>query len=222
LRIAAKFVGGLLLLIAVGVGVLFWAVTREPEFYRVATAVDPIAQQQASHEMLQQAAALKNESRREGRWQAVFTAEQINGWLAVDLVENHPDALPETLRDPRVAIEPGRMMLACRFQQGRAGSVLALAVEPYLPEPNVLALRISKARAGLMPMPLSEVLDQVSQAAVQAGLPVQWRQDGGEPVAWIPLPSLSENGEKRVQIDTLELRRGEIYLAGSTRQRKEP
>lgn len=208
--------GGLLLPLVAGALALLWALTREPEFYRQALQVSPAALREASHEMLQQTAALTGETQRPGRWQVVFTAEQLNGWLAVDLVENHPDALPEFLRDPRVAIQPGRVLLACRLQRGGAGSVLSLTVEPYLVEPNVLALRISSVRAGLVPVPLSEILDQASQAAVEAGLPLRWRQTDGEPVAILCLSPEGGREENRVQIDTLELREGEIYLAGTT------
>ena len=41
-----------------------------------------------------------------GHWEIRFTADEINGWLAVDLVKNHPNALPPTLKDPRVSIDP--------------------------------------------------------------------------------------------------------------------
>ena len=79
-------------LIAVLVGV-FLALRYEPKFYREALAVEPEVQEKGSDEMLQRTAALVSNVRKPGKWQARFTAEQINGWLAVDFVKNHREAL---------------------------------------------------------------------------------------------------------------------------------
>jgi hypothetical protein len=169
--------------------------------------------------MLQRAAALRSDIEKEGRWHAIFTAEQINGWLAVDLPENFPDALPESFRDPRVEIRPDRMTLACRLKQSGTTTVVTLTVEPYLPEPNLLALRIRNARAGLLPMPLTSVLDAISEAAGQIGFPLDWQRADGDPVALISTAPPDQDG-KLVRIETIQLGDGEIYLAGTTGQRQ--
>ncbi|MBN2473469.1 MAG: hypothetical protein JXB62_02585 [Pirellulales bacterium] len=221
LRVAAAVGGGLLLLIAVGGYLLVRASQQVPQFYRDAMAVAPAVQRKASDQMLRRATALVNEVQEEGHWQALFTAEQINGWLAVDLVENHPQALPPSLRDPRVAIDPSGVTLGCRFHQGQLTSVLSLAVEPYLPEPNVLALRICRARAGTLPVPLGEVLDRVSAAAGEANLHVHWRQIDGDPVVFIAIPQPRDQEDRMVQIESLHLGEDEILLTGSTSRRGE-
>jgi len=220
LRIALLIFLGVLAVIAAGLFGLYRASQQVPKFYRQAITLDPVAQKQASDQMLQQAAALASDLRKEGRWQAVFTAEQINGWLAVDLLENHPGALPRSLRDPRVAIDPDGVTLGCRFQRGNLNSVVTLTIQPYLPEPNVLALRIHKARAGLLPMPLAEILDRISQTARRMELRLEWRQTDGDPVALISIPPPRDQQGKVVRIETLRFRDGEIYLAGTTRATK--
>ena len=53
-----------------------------------------------------------------GRWQALFTAEQINGWMAVDLARNFPNTLPPGVVDPRVDIRPEGVTVACRYLEG--------------------------------------------------------------------------------------------------------
>jgi hypothetical protein len=209
----------LVLLIAAGLGGLYWALKQQPNFYRRAIQVDPSLQKKASDQMLQRAAALRSDLEKEGRWQALFTAQQINGWLAVDLVENYPDVLPGSFQDPRVQIQPDRMTLACRLKRGTLDGVVTLTVEPYLVEPNVLALRIRGARAGLVPMPLAEILDAVSEAAGQMDLHLRWRRADGDPVALISFSPLRTQDGEFVQIETLQLSEGEIYLAGTTRPR---
>jgi hypothetical protein len=217
LRIAALIGCGLLLVIAAGLCGLYWAFKQQPDFYRQAIQVDPALQKKASDQMLQRAAALRSDLEKEGRWQALFTAEQINGWLAVDLVENYPDLLPESFRDPRVEIRPDRLTLACRLKRGTLDGVVTLTVEPYLAEPNVLALRVRSARAGLVPMPLSEILDAISAAAGQMNLHRRWGRAGGDPVALISISPPTTQDGRSVQIETLQLSEGEIYLAGTTR-----
>jgi hypothetical protein len=194
---------------------LYLAARYEPAFYREALESDPAEQEKASDQMLQQATALASALKKEGRWEAVITAEQINGWLAVDMVKNHPNALPPTLRDPRVTIGPSAITVACHFEQDGQSSVISLTVEPYMSEPNVLALRIVKARAGLLPMPLDKIFDRLSQAAHDMQLHLEWRQAGGHPVALLTLPAAEDNG-RQVRIETLRLGDGEIYVAGST------
>jgi hypothetical protein len=219
LRIAGLVCVGLVLVLAAGLYALHKCLRYQPQFYREAMAVEAALQRPASDEMLQQATALHNDVEKEGQWQALFTAQQVNGWLAVDLVKNHPDALPPTASDPRVAIEPQRIMLACRKQQDYLGSiVLSLVVEPYLPKPNLLALRICQARAGALPVPLRSVLDGISQAASKQGIHVYWRQAGGDPVVYIEMTPAGDRGDKLVEIHTLRLGEGELYVAGTTKR----
>lgn len=216
LRIAAWCGGGLLLAVALGASALYWAARQGPDFYRAAVRVDPARQRDASDEMLQRTTALVSDVRQEGRWEALFTADQVNGWLAVDLPANHADALPSSVRDPRVAIDPQAVHLACSFQ-GRGGScVLSLTVEPSLPEPNVLAIRIRRVRAGLLPVPLNGILDMLSKAAGRMGLQLRWRYDRGDPVAVISIVSPRDGNDGKVRIESLRLAEGEIYLAGTT------
>jgi uncharacterized protein YpmS len=209
-------VGGTMAAIAIVLLGLYLAAQYEPAFYREAVEVDPAAQQEASDKMLQQTTALASAVRKRGQWEALFTAEQINGWLAVDLVKNHPNALPPGFSDPRVAIDSKQITIACRFEQNGYSSVLSLTVEPYVPKPNVIAMRIVKARAGLLPMPLGQVIDRIEKAAHDMHFRLQWRRTG-DPVAMFSLPS---GDDQSLQIESLRLGEGEIYVAGTTRRQQ--
>jgi hypothetical protein len=96
--------------------------------------------------------------------------------------------------------------------------VLSLTIEPYLPKPSVLALRIVSARAGLLPLPLGRVLSGLSLAARDVQLRLEWRRAGGDPVAMLSLPT--GDGDRIVRIDTLRLGEGEIYVAGTTERQR--
>jgi len=205
-------------LLAVGAGFLglYRASQHVPEFYEQALTGDAKATEHASDEMIEQAAALATEIRRGGAWEAVFTAEQINGWLAVDLERNYPDLLPSSLSDPRVAIEPDQMWIACRLERGNLKSVVSMAADVYLAEPNVIALRIRRARAGLLPLPLDKVLDKISEKASELDLEIRWRQAEGDPVVEISVPPPRDEDDKAVRIEALRLGEGQFYLSGST------
>jgi len=208
-----------LLVLAGALWSLYRASQQVPDFYREALSVDSAAQRKASNQMVRQASTLANDVRKEGQWEAVFTAQQINGWLAVDLVENHPRALPPAIRHPRVAIHSDEIAIACRVQQGKLNSVVTLTVEPYLQEPNVLALRIRKARAGLLPIPLAELLDRASKAAADMKLDLRWQQADGDPVAVIRVPPPRDENNKLIRVEALRLGDGEIYVSGTTERK---
>jgi len=215
-RLAAALAGGLATLVLLALGGIYSAARHVPSFYQSALQADPAARQRQSDELLEHAAALASSVSKEGRWQALFTAEQINGWLAVDVAKNFPDLVPQGVADPRVAIHPDRIAVACRYLDGPVETVLSLEGEAYIEEPNVLAVRIVRARAGSLPAPLGSLLAGISRAADGAGMQLRWLQSGGDPVAVIRLQSLGDEGNRRRQIETIELRDGEIYLAGRT------
>jgi hypothetical protein len=216
LRILTFSAAAVVALLAV-TAVLLWRATQKvPEFYARAVQDDPADRAEASDRMIQRATTLAGDVKKEGRWEATFTADEINGWLAVDLVENHADQLPATMSDPRVAIGPGRLMIACRYEEGWIEAVLSLEVDVYLAEPNVLALRVYEARAGGLPLPWERVQDQITQAVRRSRLKIEWAQVDEDPVATISLPPPSPQEPIAATIDAITLGDGEIYMSGTT------
>jgi hypothetical protein len=179
-------------------------------------AVEAETQTRASDEMLERACTLQNNLRKPGKWSVRFTAAQINGWLAVDREKNHPGLLPPFFTDPRVAIESGRITSACRYEEGMISTVLSLTVEPYVPEKNVIAVRLVSARAGRLPLPLGRLLDGLSDTAKNAELNLQWQQAGGDPVALFTLPQPDDGDGLSVTIENIRLDNGEIVVSGVT------
>lgn len=210
--------GGIVVLLLVVLLGLYWALRYEPAFYRQAAEADPAVREKFSKAMLRRALAFEGDVQREGAWQATFTAEEINGWLSHDLPKNHPQMLPVEYSDPRVTIQPEAMQLACRYKSGVTSSVLCLSVEPSVPEPNILALKIIRARAGMLPLPLSDVLNGIRNAAQNAGCRLEWRQLDGNPVALITLSASNGRGDLAIKIKTVQLSEGKIFISGSTKR----
>ncbi len=209
---------------------LYRAGQHVPEFYREALAADLEKQRTASHKIEQRAAALASNVQKEGDWHEVFTAEQINGWLAVKLkpwleLELGKSSAEDTLAqiaNPRVAITPGQFLLAFKYRSGFLGTVVSLTVDVRLDEPNVVALRVRKARAGSVPLPLDRFIKQIETAAGRSGWRIQWREVQGDPEARISIPSFHTRKDQESRLEALQLNDGELYLAGTTRRRGSP
>jgi len=195
----------------------FWAfraLQHVPEFYT--EALQPPTDTAASpHPEAQRPAVVVSTDGADGKsWKGSFSDEQINKFLAVDLPQKHPEVLPPGVHEPRVAIRRGQASIGWRAE-GRWSAIYSLVIEPYVPRPNVLAIRIKRIRAGALPVPLGEVVEGVSQAAQQANLRLQWQQIDGDPVALVELPRQDDSGRALV-LDSVELKEGEIVVSGHT------
>lgn len=199
-----------------GLFFVYRASQQVPEFYAKAVETPPAVQRGASEAMVQRVTALVSDARHEGEWHALFTEEQINGWLAVDLVENHARSLPAGISDPRIDLAVGNVTLACRAKRGSIDSVVTLSVEPYLAEPNVLGLRIRAVRAGSVPLPMDRVLEAVSDAAGKVEVPLHWLQEEGDPVALVPLEPLLKSKDRQIRVESLRVDDDTLYFTGHT------
>ena len=218
--IRAGLILAVVLAIAGGVFLtLAWRATQQvPQFYEQALVQKPELQKEAADELEREVLDLHNEVRRPGRWEARFSQEHINGWLATDLPAKFPGALPKGVSEPRVAIEPNLLQLAVRFQQGDVKTVLSAAGDAFLTDrPNEIAIHLHYVRAGVVPVPLGQFLDKIARGATDAGLPLRWSESGGDPVAIITLPlDRKEFRGQNLHVEQLEVRAGEIVVSGRT------
>lgn len=208
--------GSLTIVVGGVLGALYVALAHVPHFYDEALDQPPTKQQEGNDALIKNANALASSARRQGVWSAVFTADEINGWLGVDLAQNFPDLLPPQISRPRIRLVPGSATIACRYQENAVSTIISLNVELYVAEPNVLALRIHNIRAGAIPIPLSQVLDGVTAAAQSMNLRLRWVQAKGDPVALVTLPSTIGRDKVAYRLEKLDLRQDAIYLAGQT------
>lgn len=214
-RVALAAVMLVLVALVVGGVWLYRSLVYVPEFYSQALAVGAPELQQSNREMLRRTAALNNDLKRTGEWQALFTDQQINGWLAVDVPKNHPDLLPAEIENPRVRITPAGVAAGARFE-GEVSAVVSVELSVQLSSTNVLAVRINKARVGDVPWPLDGVIEEVVAAATGWGFQVEQTHTEGDPVLLVTLPPDLHDGPRRVLLERLELREGEVFLSGRT------
>jgi len=211
-----SILAGCLALFLIAAGGAWWATQYVPEAYAHALELDGEELVKAGREMEHRVTSLYSDARLRSEWQALFTDEQINGWLAVDLKEKHGRVLPRGVEDPRVVITKDKVMVAFRADQGGVKTVFSIDVESYLAQPNVIAFRLRRARAGALPLPMAWVLDEVTQAADRLNVSLTWTQIEDDPVALVTIRPPEDERGRMVWLESLEVQDGAIYLAGHT------
>ena len=151
-----------------------------------------------------------------GPWRQVFKAQTINGWLAVDLPQNHPTLLPKGMHDPRVHIGPQGITMACQVDRGGFHGIVWLQVSAFVESDDVVGLRVHKARLGAIPWSFRTVLDKITDVARKSNVDIRWRQADSDPVALIKITSARGDRKQIIHIDTIRLEEGALVVAGTT------
>jgi hypothetical protein len=205
---AAAILGILILLpLAVWVGL-----TRQPDFYARQVAIPVEVRKHDAQKFVAHGMRLRNAIMNEPRWEAAFSDQEVNSWLAEDLVTHFADQIPQGVHEPRVVFEPNRATFAFQLDQGPVRSVVWVVVSARMAEQNVLALTIEKIRAGVMPIPAEKLLEPIAAHARARGLEIRWEQDGDLPVALIRYDPNAKRSD--VVLEKLEILDGQIRLSG--------
>lgn len=200
-----------------------WQALREVRpFYAKALNVEPQAQKSASQRMENRVADLYSDDQPRGEWTTVFSDAEVNGWLAVALEERYADFLPPEVSDPRVAFGDDRALVGFHYRGGQIDAIVSLETEAFMADDDVAAVRLRDARVGSLPIPMSRVVESISEAADQLGLLIRWTQLEEDPVLLVSLTDVLSTDEEQRQLKLLKLRQGELLLTGSTEQRPAP
>ncbi|MDX1965274.1 MAG: hypothetical protein SFX18_19165 [Pirellulales bacterium] len=199
-----------------GIGGLLWALRTIRPFYRSALLIPKQNLDQGSLDFLNRLSKFKNDLRKLGQWSLVLTDEQINGWLAVDLPRNHPDALPEGIYDPRVAVTSGQVSAGVTVDRQPFPVVASLDANIQLERENQISVRILTVRLGNLPWTLEQVVTKLIASAQDQGWTVQQTVVDNTPVLIFTMPERQSGEPYQIIIESLELRDGALYVAGRT------
>ncbi|NOY41696.1 MAG: hypothetical protein GXP26_07670 [Planctomycetes bacterium] len=199
-----------------------WAIHQVQPFYSAALQVDPDTHISASLEMESRVSALVSDAAEQSHWQAAFSDDEVNGWLASSLTEKFPGLLPEAVSDPRVAFSDGIAALGFRYQDDHLNSVLSLRASAVIDGTDIVALRLLQAHVGTLPFPMAKIVEAITDGARQQQIAIRWTQQDGDPVALIPLTGLLSTPKVERRLDVVEFHEGELYLSGSTRSLPQP
>lgn len=215
-----------LLWIALGLGVLastlvvgtWLCLTYQPSYYRDIVLLPREQRAGKAKKFVAQSLQLRNDICNEPTWEAVFTDQEVNAWLAEDLVTHFADQLPPEVNEPRVLFELNRITLAFLLKQGAVQSVITVVARPRVPGGNTVELTLEKIRAGILPVPADNVLDRIIEYARYHGVDAEWTRKDGYPVV---LMRYTPNVEREdVQLEELRIRAGQIRLAGHSDRTK--
>lgn len=215
-RIAVVASLAVLGILALGLWGVYHAARQVQPFYRQALDLQPDVLERGRRELESQATAIYSDSRNAGAWQALFTDEQINGWLATQLVEGRAGKLPQGVRDPRVAIGPDTLTLGFATSQGGVETVVSVEAAVFLTEEGTVAIHLKDVRAGALPLPILQVADELVTACHDLKLPVEWTQQDGQPIALVDMGNDVSAGKRRFILDAIQLKQGELFVAGHT------
>src|SRR3954463_2648702 len=143
----ALIVGSVLFLIVTIPGLTWLSLTHQPDFYRAVVRVPREQRTVRAKQFVRQSLQLRNDICNEPTWEAVFSDQEVNAWLAQDLVTHFADQLPPEVHDPRVLFETDRVILAFQLEKGSLQSVITVVARPRVPEENTVELTLEKIRA---------------------------------------------------------------------------
>ena len=210
-RIAAIGTVTVTALIVVALSAAYYAAQQVRPFYQQALQIEPAVLERGSRELESRATALYSDARQVGQWQALFTAEQINGWLATQLVQNASGELPANIRDPRIAIASDVLTLGFRTSSGGVETVISADAAVSLTDDGSVAIQLIAVRAGALPLPVLQLADELAGACQKLNLPVRWTRQDGKPVALVEIQS-----REPIYVDAIKLDEGQLYVAGHT------
>jgi hypothetical protein len=194
------------------------SLTHKPSFYQAMVRVPRAQQHDQARRFVAQSLQLRNDICNEPAWEAVFSDQEVNAWLAEDLVTEFADQLPPEVHEPRIVFELDRVTLAFELDQGALRSVIWVVARPRVPEPNMLELTFEKIRAGVVPVPAEKLIEQIVGHLRQHGLEVEWKRVDSLPVVTVKYTPHSDRDD--VLLEQVQIREGEIRLAGRSNRTK--
>lgn len=204
---------GIILAVVAATPVAAWlSLTYQPSYYRAMVLQSREQRQGKARKFVAQGLQLRNDIVNEPTWEAVFSDQEVNAWLAEDLVTHFADHLPPEVHEPRVLFELDRIILAFQLKQGSIDSVITVVARPRVPAGNTVELTLEKIRAGILPVPADGVLDRIVDYARYMGVDVEWMRRDGYPVVLIRYtPNLQRDD---IQLEEVQIRTGLLRLAG--------
>jgi len=164
--------------------------------------------------------ALHAAATRPGPWEGVFTADDVNAWLANDLPRNHPRLLPPGWSDPRVGFEPRHAWFGIRRHLGPLRPLVWMRLEASRRSAGEVLLTVADAGIGAIPLPGDSLLAMLRARLVDAGYPVAMARIDGRSRLVLRLPGgdgpAAGGLRPIVRLAALRLDDGELLVAGET------
>ena len=222
-RVRRRLLWSLLIVLLVTAGLLagaYYFSQQEPDFYRSALRQSPEAAKRKGTELESKFWEIYNAVLEQDRWRGEVSQDQINGWLATELLEKFPELLSEdVISKPRVAISRGEISIAGRAQyHGISGIVVGKLDCFKTDQNNSFAIRFRSFYAGIIPVPIKSFADQITKGFNHIGYQTKWTELEGDPllIVIVPEEDLIIHGLYRLDIETIDIEQEKIVVSGKT------
>lgn len=217
------WVAKLLLLLLVLAIALLWFVYQSaqsiPDFYQESLNTRPRDLAESGARFEQRVLDLKSSAEEEGAWQIIFTEDQINGWLAVDMPRKFPKWQPKEIEQPRVAIDRQDAKLVFKLETPRLSGIVVASLDFFCTRrTNEIGIRFRSVRSGVLPIPVHRFADRITATMRESRVDVSWTEMDGDPVALVVLPDevTRRLQSSRVILRNIEVQQDQIVLTGET------
>lgn len=214
-----KLLGAALFVLAALPPLAYLGLTYKPHVYRrVRNAELPLQQRQArAKHFVSQGLQLRNDIENEPRWEARFSDEEVNAWVAEELLATFAEQVPPEVHDPRVLFEDGKATIVFELKRGLIRTVITVVCRARVPQDNVLALTLEKINAGILPFPAEQLTEPITQHAKANGLDITWGKDGRAPVAYLRYTTDPERAD--VVLEKVQFIDGELLMSGRSNKK---
>lgn len=200
--------------------VLWWCLKCQPAFYRDQKIVNVERAKENSLAMTRKIVEARNDlSRPEAHdWVLEFSEAELNHWMEIERKKKYPGLL-RRLPDPRGIIRENKVSIGSTVDIRRNGyefdGILSVDFLPYMKDTNTFAFKIYSLRAGIVSLPQSMVIKQITELAEDYAYPLTWTQENGYNILETSFSSGNLLWEKReIQVKKIELGHGKITISG--------
>ncbi len=160
--------------------------SRTPRFYQDAEIPQTIARLSDSDRVVGMLSDIRTALEgRENAWGIEFTDQEMNSFLQERAEELGSDSiLPKGFHEPRLKIEDDKLRLGIRYGSGTFSTILSFELRAWrIPsEDATVGVQLVSLKAGAMPLPLSILLDRITEFVRSKGIDVTWYRMDGKPV----------------------------------------
>lgn len=214
-----KLVFLLLLLLIAALCFVYYTSQQQPEFYKAAMKQDSDENRALGSQMETNALEIYNSALFPTTWEGALSEMEINGWLASELPAKFPEMLPENIKDPRVLLEANQLTIACQCRYKDLQGILVGEFDLFCTEqPNQVAVRIGSIRLGVLPFPVTQFADVITDQLQKSGYESNWSTKDGDPLLLVTVPDdhLIIENYYRIEIRSFDINDKSILITGET------
>ena len=196
---------------------LYLNAQRQPEFYRELMKRNIEIEERYHRDFLRKISQLHNTVQKtDSPWETQITADELNGYLATELIKPDVHLFPKEGQEPRIRFSQQKIEWACRLEYGSLTGILNVAANIMVLEPNTFLLCIVQSRLGSLPFSKERTANLFAEGLRKKGYSVTMGTNSGNPALTVTIPPIKYEGDKKITIDSLHFTDDTVQFSGRT------